>query len=77
MICPRCGSDNVNVFIEQTSAKTRTKNTGCLWKIGRAFLIIFTCGLWLLIGRRKETGKTKFENKSTAVCQNCGHKWYV
>jgi hypothetical protein len=31
----------------------------------------------LLIGRRKETGKTKFKSKSAAVCQNCGHKWYV
>lgn len=31
MICPKCGSENVNVTLEQVSGKTRTRNTGCLY----------------------------------------------
>ena len=45
--------------------------------IGRLFLIVCTCGLWLLVGRRKGTERTKYKNKKAALCQNCGHKWYV
>ena len=77
MICPKCGSENVNVTVEASSAKTKKKGTGCLWKICRVFLIICTLGLWLLIGRRKGTDKTKFNNKTVALCQNCGYKWDV
>ena len=77
MICPRCSSENVNVTIEQVSAKTKKKGMGCLWWICRSMLILCTCGLWLLVGRRKGTDKTKFKNKTVAICQNCGHKWNV
>lgn len=77
MKCPKCGSENVNVTTEQTNSRTRTKRTGCLWGIGRAMLIMCTCGLWLLVGRRKETGKTAFVNKTVAICQSCGNKWYI
>lgn len=77
MTCPKCGSENVNVMVEQTGGKTRTRKTGCLWTLARWSLILCTCGLWLLIGRRKETSKTKYKNKTAAVCQGCGNKWYV
>lgn len=81
MICPRCGSDHVNVMTEQVSgkSKTRGKHMGILWRLGRLFLIIMTCGLWLLVGKRKETQKTKmkYKNQTVAICQNCGNKWVV
>lgn len=77
MKCSKCGSENINVMVEQTNAKTKTSKMGCLWGTCRLFLIICTCGLWLLVGKRKGTSKTKFKNKTVAVCQNCGHKWYV
>lgn len=77
MKCPKCGSENVNVMVEQATAKTRTRKTGCLWRIGRLFLIICTCGLWLIIGKRKSTSNTQYKNKTVAVCQNCGHRWEV
>lgn len=77
MKCPKCGSENVTVTLEQSSAKTGLKGTGCLWSIGRWCLIFCTCGLWLLIGGRKGTGKTKFKNRSVALCQECGNKWYI
>lgn len=77
MNCPKCGSSNVNVMVEQVSAKTKGRNMGCLWTLARWSLILCTCGLWLLVGKRKSTGKTKFKNNTVAVCQNCGNKWYV
>lgn len=45
MNCPKCGSENVNVQVIQTGAKTSKKGNGCLWSIGRFMLIICTCGL--------------------------------
>lgn len=77
MVCPKCGSKNVQVTTEQKSAKTSGKGSGCLWKIGRTCLIICTCGLWFLIGKHKGTGKTKFKNQTVAICQNCGYTWKV
>lgn len=77
MICPKCGSENVNITVEQVSAKTKKKGMGCLWGIFRGLLILCTFGLWLLIGRRKGTDKTKFKNNTVSICQNCGNKWKV
>lgn len=77
MTCPKCGSENVNVTVEQTNAKTKGKGNGCLWTLGRWTLILCTCGLWLLVGRRKGSAKTKYKNKTVAICQNCGNRWYV
>ena len=75
MQCPKCGSSHVNVQIEQVSGKTKTRNMGCLWGLGRLCLIICTCGAWLLIGKRSKTSNTKFRNKKVAICQECGHSW--
>lgn len=77
MVCPKCGSENVTVQVQQTSAKTKAKGNGCLWSIGRWCLIICTCGLWLLVGKHKGTGKTKIKNETVAVCQDCGNTWKV
>ena len=77
MKCPKCKSENVNVQIEQVGGKTKVRKTGCLWEIGRLFLICCTGGLWLLIGKRKGTNNTTFVNKSVGVCQDCGNKWYI
>lgn len=77
MICPKCGSENVAIQTQQVSAKTKGRGTGCLWTLGRWSLIMCTCGLWLLVGKRKGTGKTKFKSKTIALCQNCGNSWDV
>lgn len=77
MKCPKCKSENVTVQIMQTAAKTKEKKTGCLWGLGRIFLIFCTGGLWLIIGKRRGTAKTKFENETVAVCQQCGNRWKV
>ena len=75
--CPKCGSTNVSFQIVQTGAVTRTKNKGCLYGIGRTMLIICTCGLWLLFGKKKSQSRTTFQNRKIAVCQNCGRHWNV
>lgn len=30
MVCPKCGSNNVNIVSEQVNAKTSSKGNGCL-----------------------------------------------
>jgi hypothetical protein len=77
MRCKRCKNENVNIVLEQVSAKTKRRSTGILWSLGRLFLIICTCGLWLIVGARIGTNKTEFNNRKVAICQNCGYKWYV
>lgn len=77
MVCPKCNCENVLITTEQVSSKTKGKGMGCLWGIGRWFLIICTCGLWLLVGKRRKTEKTKIKNNTVCICQNCGHKWTI
>lgn len=75
--CPKCSSSKVVVTVENTGGKTKQRGNGCLWSIGRFFLIFITCGLWLLVGKRKGSAKTKFVNQTVAICQNCGNKWVI
>ena len=75
VVCPECGCSNITYQFVADSSKIRTRNTGCLWGIARFFLIFFTCGLWLLIGKRSGSGKIKNKNIKVAICQNCGHSW--
>lgn len=77
LVCPNCSSKNISVQIQQSAGRTSTKNKGCLYGIGRAMLIICTCGLWLVFGKKKETSKTVFVNTKVAICQNCGHSWTI
>ena len=77
MTCAKCNSQNVNVTVEQVSGKTKTRGAGFLFTIGRWMLILCTGGLWLVVGKKKGTGKTKFKNRTVAICQSCGNKWAV
>lgn len=77
MKCQKCGNENVSVQVEQTGGKTKVRGTGCLWSVGRLCLIICTCGLWLLVGKRKGTNNTNFKNRTVCICQSCGNKWYI
>lgn len=69
MRCPRCDSQNIQIV----QGDSRVKGNGCLWSIVRLMLILCTCGLWLLVGKRN--GKIKTSTR--AVCMNCGHKWNI
>lgn len=73
--CPNCSASNVQVSMTQTTASTRTRKRGCLWSLIRTLLIIFTLGLWLLVGKSKSKSKTKIKSQKTAICQSCGSSW--
>lgn len=73
MKCPKCKSTDVTVQVVTDSARTRKR--GCLWGLGRMFMIICTLGLWAVIGRTK--AKTNMQNHKEAICQHCGHSWRV
>lgn len=75
LVCPACGSSNINVQMVQEEMKTSTKENGCLWELGRLLLIFCTCGLWLLVGKHKATSKTSVSTRKVHVCQNCGNTW--
>ncbi len=69
MICPKCGSDNVQIINETTtSGKDYSAGKGCL-----GFLIAGPAGLLCgACGRGKRTKNTQYW-----VCNNCGKKWKV
>lgn len=73
MKCKKCYGDKVTMQIVQTKGKTR--NVGIGYKLTRWFLILCTCGLWLLVPSKKSN--TNFKNETWATCQSCGHSWKV
>ena len=80
MVCPKCGSTNVNV---QAVSETQivNKRRGCLWwlLIGWwwiPFKWIFFFGLALLakiFAPKRQKLKTKHISK--CICQDCGKMW--
>jgi len=69
MICPKCGSDRVNV-----QAVAERKKRGCLMSLVWILLAICTLGavIWIPLLIRKGS-----KTKAYAVCQNCGNMWKV
>lgn len=67
MVCPKCGSSNVNVQIV-----AEQKKRGCLMSIVWIILAICTLGaiIWIPLLIRKGS-----KTRAYAVCQNCGYKW--
>lgn len=75
--CNSCGKPDLVFSQEQSTSKMRTKGTGCLWSIGRLFLIVLTFGLWLIIGKRAATSHSEHNYRRYSICQSCGHKEYI
>ena len=73
MVCPKCGSGNVNV---QAVTNVKTKHRGCIGWALWLLLAICTIGLILIIPLITNS-KTKSKTHSEAVCQNCGKRWKV
>lgn len=71
MNCPKCNNANININI--VNDKIKTNNTSILRSLGRAFLILCTCGLWCLVPKRKTNSKIK--SSKMAICQSCGYSW--
>jgi len=76
MICPKCGSNSVNV---QAVSNVHTKRKGILWWlfIGWWWVPIkWFCFFWLaLLAKIFGSKKIKTDIEAYAVCQNCGYKW--
>lgn len=80
MICPRCGSPNVQIQAVN-EIKLKNKHHGCLWWcfvgwywVPFKWLFLTAPALFAKIfipKRQKAVNKTM----RTAVCQTCGHIW--
>ena len=81
MVCPRCGSENVNVQVV-TETQLKNKGKGCLWWliIGwwwvpiKWFCFTFFALLAAFLPKRQKLVQKQF---SMCVCQNCGNNWRV
>lgn len=80
MVCPKCGSENVNVQVIQETQLV-DKHHGIIWWlfIGWWWLPIKWLCLTIpalivkIFSHKKQ--KIKQKEKAVCVCQNCGHKW--
>lgn len=82
MVCPKCGSENVNVQVV-TQTQLITKHRGIIWwvcigwwwvPIKWLFLTVPALIVKIFAPKRQ---KLKQSTASVCVCQNCGHKWEV
>ncbi len=83
MNCPKCGSKNVIVNMQEVGSKTQKKSNSLghkmLHKTGRGFAGLCTLGISNLFIPKKLEGKekTKIKLKKICVCQNCGFDWNI
>lgn len=80
MICPTCGSENVNAqMVSETDLKLKRKGViywifiGWWW-IPIKWVFLFFPALIMKIFAPKKY-KTRTQHKSVWICQNCGNHW--
>lgn len=81
IICPKCGSTNVNVTFVQDQ-KLKNDHGSCLywlligwwWKPIKWFLF-WLPSFFALFFPKKQKLVTK--NKKTCICQDCGYSWEI
>lgn len=80
MVCPKCGSNNVNVQMV-TETQLKRKGRGLFWWvfIGWWWIPIkWICFFWLALLAKifaPKRQKLVQKHKSIAVCQACGNNW--
>ena len=80
MVCPKCGSNNVNVQMV-TETQLKNKHHGIFWWlfIGLWWIplkwIVFTVPALIVKIFAPKRKKLVSKHKSMCVCQNCGHAW--
>lgn len=81
MVCPKCGSENVTISMEETGSKTKKTSVGFGGHVNnaaRAFTAISTLGMSNLVWKKsKGEEKTKNVMQKVCLCQNCGHSWTI
>ncbi len=63
MNCPNC-SENVIIQTEQVAAKTKVRKNGCLWSMGRFFLVFFTPRPLAACRAAQRHGKTNYAHRT-------------
>lgn len=80
MVCPKCGSENVNVQIV-TETKLKTKHHGILywvcfgWLVDMLLWMFFTIPKLIISIFKPKKQKIVSKNVSMYVCQQCANKW--
>lgn len=78
MICPKCGSDKINV---QIINDFKQKKRGCLTILFvftiKLILFFFNIIIWLISLLIPKKQKIKVTQHKMAICQNCGHSWEI
>lgn len=81
MNCPKCGSDNVTIAIQQVSTKTKKHGNGIgghMNNMARGVTAICTLGMSNLVWKKSKGGeKTVVTNEKVCLCQNCGNSWEI
>lgn len=79
MICPNCGGSNVNVQVVEQGQKSKKKGVGLgghMNNMARGMTAVATLGVSNLVWKKsKATSKTKTQNATMGVCQDCGNVW--
>lgn len=80
MVCPNCGSNNVNIQVVST-VKLVDKHKGCLWWcfvgwwwVPIKWLMFTIPALFAKIFIPKGK-KTKNKERKVCICQQCGKQW--
>jgi len=76
MICPKCGSNQVNTqVVSETDVVRREKGFGCI-KACLGYLIFNVPGILCgLCGMGKGRTTTTTRSRSVHQCQTCGHRF--
>lgn len=81
MYCPKCGSENVTIAIQQTSTKTKKHGNGLgghVNNFARGVTAVCTFGVSNLVWKKSKGGeKTVVTNEKVCLCQNCGNSWEI
>lgn len=80
MVCPKCGSNNVNVSVVN-EVELKTKHKGIFYWIFIGFWwepikwLIFTLPALIIAIFKPKKQKIKNKQKTVCLCQECGHRW--
>ena len=80
MVCPKCGSENVNMQVVQ-DVKVKTKHHSIFWWlfIGWWWIpikwLIFTLPALIIAIFKPRRTKVVTKEYTMCVCQNCGYNW--
>lgn len=81
MVCPKCGSENVSVSMEQVATKTKKSGVGFgghMNNLARGMTAVCTLGMSNLVWKKSTgTEKSKVQNQKICLCQSCGHSWEI